>query len=145
MGTIVVGIDGSDGSRAALRWAIEEGRVRDATVQAVFAWHSSAVAGLASIGAFPARDLIEEAARTELARIVDEEQLEGRTDPVVVTSLVESSPAPALLEAADGADLLVVGSRGHGAFSGMLLGSVSQHCVTHSPCPVVVVPTTTAD
>lgn len=140
MGAIVVGIDGSDGSRAALRWALEEGRVRDATVHAVFAWHSSPVAGLASIGAFPARDLIEEAARTELARIVDEEQLADRTDPEVVTSLVESSPAPALLEAADGADLLVVGSRGHGAFSGMLLGSVSQHCVTHSPCPVVVVP-----
>jgi nucleotide-binding universal stress UspA family protein len=52
--------------------------------------------------------------------------------------VVEQSPAQALLAAAKGAELLVVGSRGHGGFAGMLLGSVSQHCVQHAPCPVLV-------
>jgi nucleotide-binding universal stress UspA family protein len=58
----------------------------------------------------------------------------------IVTRVVQGHPAQVLLDAARGADLLVVGSRGHGTLAGMLLGSVSQHCVQHSPCPVVVVP-----
>ena len=60
--------------------------------------------------------------------------------PVKVSSTVrEGNPAKILLEAADGADLLVVGSRGHGGFAEALLGSVSQHCVHHAPCPVVII------
>lgn len=138
MGKIVVGVDGSDGARAALHWALDEATVRGAELAVVAAWQSSAVAGLASVGAFPARDLIEQSARDRLDELVATEGLADR-DHVTVT-LVESSPAPALLDAAADADLLVVGSRGHGGFAGMLLGSVSQHCVTHAPCPVVVVP-----
>jgi nucleotide-binding universal stress UspA family protein len=53
--------------------------------------------------------------------------------------VVEGHPAPVLVEAAKGADLLVVGSRGHGEFSGMLLGSVSQHCTHHVSCPITIV------
>lgn len=140
MAKIVVGVDGSEAALDALRWALDEGRLRSATVEVVLAWRSSPVTGLASVGAFPARDLVEQAARTQLDEIVDAVGLADMTDPVVETRLVESHAAPALLEAAADADLLVVGSRGHGAFAGMLLGSVSQHCVTHAPCPVVVVP-----
>lgn len=140
MGKIVVGVDGSDGARAALHWALDEATVRGAELAVVAAWQSSAVAGLASVGAFPARDLIEQSARDRLDEVVAAEGLADRDD--VTVTLVESSPAPALLDAAADADLLVVGSRGHGGFAGMLLGSVSQHCVTHAPCPVVVVPAT---
>lgn len=145
MAKIVVGVDGSEASLDALRWALDEGRLRAATVEVVLAWYSSAVTGLASVGAFPARELVEQSARTQLDEIEATAGLADLTDPVVHTRLVESHAAPALLEAAADADLLVVGSRGHGAFSGMLLGSVSQHCVTHAPCPVVVVPSPEAE
>ncbi len=58
----------------------------------------------------------------------------------VTRAVVEGTPAPTLLEAAEGADLLVVGSRGRGGFTGLLLGSVSQQCALHAPCPLVIVP-----
>jgi nucleotide-binding universal stress UspA family protein len=73
---------------------------------------------------------------------------EIRPDVQVVTRVVQGNPAQVLLDAAAGAQMLVLGSRGHGTLAGMLLGSVSQHCVQHAPCPVVVVPaasTTTTD
>ncbi|WP_329018626.1 universal stress protein [Micromonospora rifamycinica] len=66
----------------------------------------------------------------------------GGTPVQFATHVVRGHPAQVLLDAADGAQLLVVGSRGHGAFAGMLLGSVSQHCVQHASCPVVIVPST---
>ena len=56
----------------------------------------------------------------------------------IQTSVLEGHPAPVLVKASDGADLLVVGSRGHGEFAGMLLGSVSEHCVSNARCPVLV-------
>ncbi|HTZ07910.1 MAG TPA: universal stress protein, partial [Acidimicrobiales bacterium] len=67
-------------------------------------------------------------------------QVLGENPEVPVRLVVrEGHPAPVLIDEAGGADLLVVGSRGHGAFMGMVLGSVSEHCVSHAPCPVVVV------
>ena len=74
-----------------------------------------------------------------LAEAVEDEAA-GRPPAEILTRVVYGHPSQALLEAAHGAQLLVVGSRGHGAFAGMLLGSVSQHCVQQAPCPVVVVP-----
>ncbi len=134
-GVVVVGVDGSDASKDALRWAVRYARLAGASVDAVLAWQLPATYGWAPVLA--GVDL-EGDARKALEETVDE--VFGPDRPVALrTSVVQGSPAPVLLGAADGADLLVVGSRGHGAFAGMLLGSVSEHCVHHARCPVVVV------
>jgi nucleotide-binding universal stress UspA family protein len=137
---IVVGVDGSPTSRAALRWAARQAKFTDGTVDAVIAWEIPMV--LQSYGWAPV--YVEEAgdfeadARKTLDAVISEEV--GPTDSKRVRSLVVNGhPAQALIDAADGADLLVVGSRGHGSFAEALLGSVSQHCVHHAPCPVLIV------
>jgi nucleotide-binding universal stress UspA family protein len=105
-GTIVVGVDGSEKSKEALRFALEEARLRGARVEAVYV-----------------ADVAGDAAAVRVDQIA-----------------VDDRPARALIAAAADADLLVVGSRGHGGFAGLLLGSVSQQCAQHAPCPVVIVP-----
>lgn len=137
-GRIVVGVDGSPASRAALRWAVDEARRRAATVEAVAAWHVPMANLTPSLGEFTAVQF-EQSADKHLRQVLDEEGLLDATEPTVVEVTVEGAPALALCEAAEGADLLVVGSRGLGAFKGMVLGSVSLHCVSHAPCDVVVV------
>jgi nucleotide-binding universal stress UspA family protein len=134
---IVVGVDGSDPSRDALRWAAGQARVTGATLRAIMTWnvpminYGAAMPG--SIEADVSRDC-KEALDQALADVLG-------PDPSikVVADVVEGHPADVLVRAAEEAELLVVGSRGHGAFKGMFLGSVSSHCVSHSPCPVVVV------
>jgi nucleotide-binding universal stress UspA family protein len=137
---IVVGVDGSDQSRAALRWALRQAELTGASIQAVIAWHYPVVAGgygWAPVSPMDASDFGEIAAKT-LAEVIADE-----ADPAssvrVSTSVIEGNAAQALVEAAKGAELLVVGSRGHGGFTGALLGSVSQHCAHLSPCPIVIV------
>jgi nucleotide-binding universal stress UspA family protein len=138
MGTIVVGVDGSDGSNAALRWAIDEARTRRAPLDAVVAWQYPVLTTLPAYGSMPSVEQMEATAQESLERAI---AAAGGADGVTVRELVAEGPAgPALVAAATDADLLVVGSRGHGAFAGMLLGSVSQYAVVHAPCPVVVVP-----
>jgi nucleotide-binding universal stress UspA family protein len=139
--TIVVGVDGSESARDALRFALEEARLRGASVRAVAAWHVPVTAyGDAFVP--PNHELLSELepqARRELERALADagEQAAGvEVEPVVR----EGAPARVLLEEADKADLLVVGSRGLGGFRGLLLGSVSQQCSHHAPCPVVIVP-----
>jgi nucleotide-binding universal stress UspA family protein len=137
---IVVGVDSSTGSRTALRWALTQARLTGATVQAVTAWQSPVVYdGWVPV---PDRYAIIAAAEKALAETVAE--VAGTEDPPVEVrgAVAEGPAAQVLLTAAEGAELLVVGSRGHGAFAGMLLGSVSQHCVQHAPCAVVVIPGT---
>jgi nucleotide-binding universal stress UspA family protein len=144
---IVVGIDGSPGSRAAFQWAVAEAAVRGAEIEAVLAYDF----GLAwiDVGSDAQPVFMEHAARNaqeKLHRVLAELLPEPR--PVVVNAVVvEGAPAQVLVEMACNAELLVVGSRGRGGFAGLLLGSVSQRCVERSPCPVVVVPTdgTTGD
>ncbi len=142
MATVVVGLDGSDGSLRALRFAAEEARLRGAKLRAVLAWEypltlyegaAWAMADAETMAEF------ERVARERLDRTLTSEQaaLEGVE---VEREVVQGGPAPSLIDAAADADLLVVGTRGHGGFVGLLLGSVSQHCVHHAPCPVVVVP-----
>jgi nucleotide-binding universal stress UspA family protein len=153
MGTVVVGIDGSEGSDAALRFALEEARLRRATLRVVHAY----VLPLAEVApdpfllefpSVPGPDLeaIAEDLDKGAASLIDaavERALGGSEADVAIERVAfEGSPAASLIDEAEGAELLVVGSRGHGRVHGLLLGSVSQQCVSHAPCPVAIVPAT---
>lgn len=136
---IVVGIDGSDGSRSALAWALEEARLRNDRVLAVHVWSSpSAYAPAPWAVAVPADDEEYARAAEELVREVVSE-VAGEDAPVEARA-VRGSPAGELLELAGEEHLLVVGSRGHGGFGGLLLGSVSDQCAHHARGPLVIVP-----
>lgn len=142
MAGIVVGIDGSTNARRALEWAAGEARIRGARLVAVLAWDApvatfSSVA-LASGDAAQLDELAAEASQRLAAALAGAE--EALTGLEVESLVAEGSPAKILLEAARDADLLVVGTRGHGGLAGLVLGSVSQQCAHHSPCPVVIVP-----
>lgn len=140
MGTIVVGIDGSEASLVALRWAADEARLRHARLEVVVSWQYPALSTIPAFGVLPPADEMSEEARQGLAALLREEGLADDPSLEVVEAVVQGPAGAALIDAAADADLLVVGSRGHGGFTGLVLGSVSQQCVTHAPCPVVVVP-----
>lgn len=136
---IVVGVDGSPPSRAALRWAVRQARMTGAAVDAVVAWQTPAVLqsyGWAPVYVEERGDFRGQASQT-LAAVIGEE-VAPADKSLVREQVVNGNPAQVLMDAAQGADLLVVGSRGHGGFAGALLGSVGQHCVHHSPCPVLI-------
>jgi nucleotide-binding universal stress UspA family protein len=139
-GRIVVGVDGSAPSRAALRWAVEQARLTGGTVEAVIAWQLPLMLmnhGSAPIYREEETDFADEA-RKRIDAVISEEVTLADSH-LVTTRVVHGHPAQVLLDAADRPDLLVVGSRGHGGFAGALLGSVSQHCVQHAHCPVLIV------
>ncbi|MCU0268827.1 MAG: universal stress protein [Acidimicrobiales bacterium] len=140
MGRIVVGVDGSEGARRALRFAAEEARLRGATLEVVMVWQYPTMTTMPVYGVLPPAEEMETSARATVRKIMADEGLDSTSDPVAVEIVAEGPPAKTLSTAATGADLLVVGSRGHGGFTGLLLGSVSHHCVSHATCPVVVVP-----
>jgi nucleotide-binding universal stress UspA family protein len=125
---IVVGIDGSKGSEAALQFASAEAELRDVPLRVVSAWY------------VPTVDSVDYAS---WQRETAERQLNDLlgADRAAATELVvtEGSPAAVLRDESESAELLVVGSRGHGGFAGLLLGSVSQQCAAHAHCPVVIV------
>jgi nucleotide-binding universal stress UspA family protein len=136
---VVVGVDGSEASRHALSWAAEEARLRGARLVVVHAW--TVPVAMAAPGLVPV-PLDPEEWRAEAEQLLEREVDEtlGADPGLPVERLaVPGSSAGALVDAAEGADLLVVGSRGHGGFAGLLLGSVSQQCAHHAPCPVVIV------
>lgn len=133
---IVVGVDGSPSSKAALRWALEQARMTGGRVQAVAAWEVPAVYGWAPV--YPYEDLAVTAGKA-LGEAVHEAVGDGEPAVQVLQSVLGGHPAQVLIDVSAHAGLLVVGSRGHGAFAGTLLGSVSQHCSQHARCPVVVV------
>lgn len=139
MGKIVVGVDGSSGSREALRWAFTEATLRNDSLEAVIVWQYPITASLPTFGAMNTPDDFETEARTTLLSILADEGITAESPIPVSTLVAEGNPARALLDAADAAELLVVGSRGHGGFAGVLVGSISQQCVHHAKCPVVVV------
>ena len=128
---IVVGVDGSPPSKDALRWADQYAKLTGATVHALIAWQ------LPEIYGYTPRDF-EADARETLEQAIDDALGPGAHHKLTL-HVVEDHPAAALIAMCHDAQLLVVGSRGHGAFAEMLLGSVSQHCVQHACCPVVVV------
>jgi nucleotide-binding universal stress UspA family protein len=137
---VVVGVDGSGESVAALRWAARYAAATGARVRALLAWHYPAAAGEAPVGIAP--EAIRSQTDAQMHQTLDDaiaKAYAGQENPVVEKSTSYGHPAQALIEASREADLLVVGSHGHGAFTGMLVGSVSIHCVTGAHCPVVVI------
>jgi nucleotide-binding universal stress UspA family protein len=142
-GRIVVGVDGSDGARRALEWAVGEARLRGARLLAIHTWHIPPL--VTGAGPFDPPSALDadtlERVETSAHELLERELAAADTSGVEVDKRVETrNPADALLDAARDADLLVVGTRGHGGFSGLLLGSVSQQVSHHAPCPVVIVP-----
>jgi nucleotide-binding universal stress UspA family protein len=131
-GVVTVGIDGSPGAHAALRWACDEARKRDAILRVVHAWSY-----LDQHRRFDAHY-----GEADARRVIDDalEALGSDAAGVDLESCTPNDlPVRALLDAAIGSDLLVVGARGIGGFKGLLLGSVSHQVAQHAPCPVVIV------
>jgi nucleotide-binding universal stress UspA family protein len=136
-GVIVVGVDGSEGSSDALRWAASQAKLTGAALRAVATWRWPNYVTRIPPGA----DL-----QSETTQVLHElvEPLRAEVAGVEISEEVVHGPAgPALLSQAADATLLVVGAKGRAAFPGMLLGSVAEYCVRNGPCPVVVVRTAT--
>jgi nucleotide-binding universal stress UspA family protein len=132
---IVVGIDGSESSLHAVRWAVHQAELTGSPLEVIMTWEWPPSYGWP----LPLPSEYDPASDTEkLVTDATAEVREAHPDLDIRIRVVEGHPAPVLVEASRGADLLVVGSRGHGEFAGMLLGSVSEHCVTNAHCPVVV-------
>lgn len=139
--TIVVGIDGSDNSQHALLWAIDRAKRTGGRIRAVHSWHVPyAALGPGPLGApsIPGDTLGEYAdglLSAALATVEDE-----RGEVAIEQVVLEGPAARSLIQEGENADLLVVGSRGSGGFTGLLIGSATDQVVKHAPCPVVVVP-----
>jgi len=147
---VVVGVDGSAEAQEALRWALAEGRLRRAPVRVVHAWTFGYIGSSAEgylygdgwvnpynstgVDLSDLHSAAEELLERSLVDVGDETR-----GVEIERQVVQGAAAAILVSAVAPGDLLVVGSRGHGGFVGLLLGSVSQQCVDHAPCPVVVV------
>jgi nucleotide-binding universal stress UspA family protein len=131
---IVVGVDGFESSKAALRWAIRQAKVTGASVEAVTAWHIPAGTGFIQAADMP--DYQDDAFAVLGEAIAEMATVDP--DVRVYARVVEGRAGQVLVDAAEGADLLVVGCRGHGGLTEALLGSVGQYCVRHASCPVVI-------
>ena len=130
---VVVGVDGSPGSQSAVRWAAQQATLTGATLRAVSSWRWPNYITRVPPGIDLAKDT---------RRILDEvleQALSGSEDVTVTRHVVEGPPGPVLVAQSHDASLLVVGAQGRAVFTGMLLGSVAEHCVRHGSCPVVVV------
>jgi nucleotide-binding universal stress UspA family protein len=137
---VVVGVDGSEGSLAALRWAGRYGAATNTPVKAVLVWHYPTAAGQPPVGHLP--EPAEQEVEGEEKGTLREALAKAAPDTAgaqVDGVILYGHPAEALIDESSQASLLVVGRRGHGGFLGMHLGSVSQHCVNGAHCPIVVV------
>ena len=137
--TIVVGVDGSPGSRTALAWAAAEAADHRADLLVLNVWEHTLLppAGSVSVSERYVPDPSQRTAE-DLVQIIRE--VLGEEPPVLVQPHVKQGrPAKVLIEESANADLLVVGKRGHGGFAGLVLGSVSQHVAAYARCPVTVV------
>lgn len=131
---IVVGVDGSPSSLQALRWAHRVGSALGLAIDAVTCWSYPSSYGLGGV-------FVDYRPDVEAQRMLDEALIAafGEAAPAGLRASVrEGYPAKELIDASVGAEMLVVGSRGHGGFVGLLIGSVSAHCAEHATCPVVV-------
>ncbi len=135
---IVVGVDGSEGGRRALSWALHEAATRGGTVQAVMSWRWDTEEP-AEPGMEPAAQKADRVLREEIAEQIA--AVPARATVTVAAEAVEGRAAEVLVQAARHADLLVLGSHGHGRVYHTVLGSTAQECVESAQCPVVVIPT----
>jgi nucleotide-binding universal stress UspA family protein len=136
---IIAGVDGSPASLAALRWAVRQAEATGGVVDAVIAWQlpvQSSGYGYSPMTVAECSEFIQTATKTVQEAVGEVTGPEG--NPRVHTVVAEGNPAQVLMDASEGADLLVLGTRGHGWFTETLLGSVTQDCVHHAHCPVVV-------
>jgi nucleotide-binding universal stress UspA family protein len=133
----VVGVDGSPSAQAALRWAARQAKLTGGRLHAVTAWEMPSYYGWAPM--LPYEEDLAATAGKVLTAAVHSVLGDDRTDSDLVESVVPGHPAQVLFDMSAHGGLLVIGSRGHGAFTGTLIGSVSQQCVQHARCPVVVV------
>jgi nucleotide-binding universal stress UspA family protein len=130
---IVVGVDGSAHSEAALKWSLDEAGTRHAELTVVFAWE---VPFLGFPGAFD-REELEKSGKEFLIETVS--KVAPKPPVPLITLVAEGDPAASLIKASENADLLVVGTRGRSPWAGLLLGSVSQRCAAGAACPVLLV------
>jgi nucleotide-binding universal stress UspA family protein len=138
---IVVGVEGSEGSRAALRWAIAEARFRHAVVEVVTAYLPTYVPAAPDFGYVPLDpiDLVDEVRKLQDEVIETATREVDATGVEITRQLIKGRGADTLIAASAHADMLVVGNRGRGGFRGLLLGSVSQQIAHHATCPVVII------
>jgi nucleotide-binding universal stress UspA family protein len=138
---IVVGVEGSAGSHAALRWAIEEARLRNGVVEVVTAYLPTYVPAAPDFGYVPLDpvDLVDEVTKMQDEVIATVSDTVDTAGVRIEQKLLKGRAADTLIAAAEGADMLIVGNRGRGGFRGLLLGSVSQQIAHHATCPVVIV------
>lgn len=141
---IVVGVDGSPGSKAALRWALDQAERTTTTVEAVIVWTPETVfcygyewVPVAVAGA----DLAAAADTLLMDTLVEVTDDRGRSAPIQ-PRVLQGRPVTELLRAAGSAQLLVLGGPIHGRIAGLVRGSVSHECLQHAPCPVLIVPAT---
>lgn len=138
METIVVGVDGSEGSQRALEWAASEARLRNARLRVVHAWLEIFVSGYFAAPAVYERDAVEQAAQEVLDKAVASIP-SGSPEIEIEKLLVHGQPDVTLLDQSKTASLIVVGSRGRGGFAELVMGSVSHRVVLHAACPVAVI------
>lgn len=142
-GGVVVGYDGSGDGFEALRWAWQDARVHDRTLHVVRAWTVSSAIGEvhAPAGVVPSFAECAAAVRADTLRALDDVRRERgvESEPKAHVHVIHGRAGDALTAAAERADLVVVGHRGHNVFS-LVLGSVAQHVLEHARCPVVVLP-----
>jgi nucleotide-binding universal stress UspA family protein len=138
---VVVGVDGSPSSRAALRWAVNQAALTGGTVDAIMAGQAPETDTIGGFGQTPVdvddEKVVSGGALRDLETIISEE-VKADDRNRVRARVFNGNAATALLQAADGAELVVVGQRGLGGFAGALLGSVGQHLVHHAACPVLI-------
>lgn len=142
MAKIVVGVDGSEVSQRALEWAVDEARLRGAEVVALHAYRSEWIYYPEYVAVRTIVTPTDLAAEAEALLTKTIENLGDKTDGITILpeAVNDSNPAHALLERSGDADMIVVGSRGLGGFTGLLLGSVSQKVAHHAKVPVVIIP-----
>ena len=139
MGKIVVGVDGSAGAAEALKWAIEEAKLRGSTLQIVCSWQYPLYVTAEPIYMPPPdQELVIQGATATVQKMIDDAGLAGSGVEFSIET-PQGRPGPEMVRLAEDADLMVVGSRGAGALRELLLGSVSHYCAHHSPCPIVLI------